>query len=131
MLAAETLAGAAIRSQHVIDHKGRKIFDVRTEGHRDIGAGLIFAELASEGEGHRRVRQERLLHCRRKRQRRRAENHKTPCLRKIGRGFQNDMAAEAPADENSIAKPKMRDDVPQYARIARHVVSYRRIGGVI
>ena len=116
---------APVRPQSVFAEEGRHIGEARSEERSNKGRRLLAVEGLQKEEPRHRIGQEGLLHCRRKSERRRAENREASRVRQIRRYFERDMAAEAPAQEARIWKRERVDDGSDSVRM-----SFQGIGAV-
>ena len=82
---------------------------------------------AENAAAHRRIGQERLVDRRRNANRRRSEDQETLGARQVRRGFEQDVAAQAPADEHRLLQMQRLDQRPQRAGVAGQPIG----GGII
>ena len=101
---------AAVGAQRVLDEEGGNVGETGGEERGDIGFRLLARHLGREARRHRRVGQERIRHRRREPDRRRAENGEAARPRQVFRRLEQDVAAKAPADEQSLVEVEIAGD---------------------
>ena len=114
----------AVGAQDVVNHEGGDVDEPRREFRLGVGLRLFRRDRGRKGEAERRVGQERTVDGGRKAIGGVPKIAKPLARGKIRRGFEQDMAAQAPADEHGVGEPERIDHRPQRAGVAR-----KQIGG--